>query len=147
VICFPTSMSICCGVNVVQTRRLLPSARVYAVNGNPGRGLYRHSRSSSRGAPGEDGPEDEEHPVVGRVRPLGKPVSELRGRAGNVVDDEVGHDHLSVSRQCRDVIPRTEPGIDLRVVLRVESRVRAVEWHVVGAEGIRPPRPADQEDH
>src|SRR5215468_5113940 len=35
------------------------------------------------GAPGEDGPEGEEHPVAGRVRPLGKPVSELRGRAGN----------------------------------------------------------------
>jgi len=95
------------------------------------------------GTPGEDRSEGEEHPVAGRSRALGKPVGELRGRAGNVIDDEVGRDRVPVPRQSRDVIPGAKPRIDLRVIPRIESRVRAVEWQVEGQD-VHPSEQARQ---
>ena len=46
-----------------------------------------------------------------------------------MVDDDVHHDR-AVLRQRRDVLPRPEPLVHLRVVHRVEAGVRAVEGPV-----------------
>ena len=46
--------------------------------------------------------------------------------ARHVVDDHVGH-HVSAGRKRRDVVPRAETWIDLRVVDRIEARVGAID--------------------
>ena len=54
-------------------------------------------------------------------------VQELRRAAGYVIDDEVRHD-FDVLIQHAHVIPRSKPRIDSRVVDRVETRIRAIDW-------------------
>ena len=58
----------------------------------------------------------------------------------HVVDDHVGH-HVSAGRKRRDVVPRPETSIDLRVVDRIEACVGAVDRmedgkHVDAAEDV-----------
>ena len=43
-----------------------------------------------------------------------------------MVDDEIGHD-LEVLPEGTDLGPAPEPGIDLGVIDRVETRIRAID--------------------
>ena len=63
-----TSMSICCGVNVVHTSRRVPSACVTGVNGSPGRGPVDPQQLLLGHAVRVGAAEGQEHPGVGRRR-------------------------------------------------------------------------------
>ena len=78
------------------------------------------------GTAGEDHVSGKEHAVELRGLALLEPVLERFGFRRDMVDDEIGHD-LEVLPEGTDLGPAPEPGIDLGVIDRVETRIRAID--------------------
>ena len=120
-----------------QQRRFAPCRRVL----REGQGRTRRLQHRQVRLPGAVG----KHPVIGekqagewRGAAARLVVQELRRVTRDVIDDDVGHD-VGACGERGDVFPGAEPRIDLRVIDRVESGVRAVDrmeerQHVDAAE-------------
>jgi hypothetical protein len=78
-------------------------------------------------AVGKDAARGEKHPGERRVFAVLVKVEKLRRANGDVIDDEIGHD-LDVAAEGANVVPGTEPCINLRVIDGIEAGIGSVNW-------------------
>ena len=88
--------------------------------GKPGTRRVKRRQIRLRGAVCKYPVEREEQTGVGRRVTARVVVLELRRVTRHVIDDDIGHD-VGVCGKRRDVLPRAQPGIHLRVIDRIET--------------------------
>ena len=98
------------------------------------------------GAAGEDHVSGEEHAVELRSLAFLEPVLERFGFRRDMVDDEIGHD-LEVLPEGTDLGPAPEPGVDLGVIDRIETRIRAIDRREERQQMRTAERPAKRAAH